>query len=134
MAETEFKVVVNDVKTGKSYNVSVTGNHTKSLLNKKLGEVVDGNFLNLPGYKLMITGGSDATGSPMRKDLPGNKKRNLLVSDSLGFHEIYRGERRRVGLRGNTISAEIVQVNMKITEYGPKSIEDSFAATEAPSE
>lgn len=132
----EFKTIVNDVKTGKSYNVTVSGHHANSLNGKNIGEVVDGIFVGLPGYKLKVTGGSDRTGVPMRSDLPGNKKRRLLLSDGLGFHEIYKGERRRVSIRGSTISPDIIQVNLMITEYGPKSIEESFApaAEETPAE
>lgn len=123
----EFKAIVNDVKTGKSYNVTVSGHHANSLNGKNIGEIVDGIFVGLPGYKLKITGGSDRNGTPMRSDLPGSKRKKLLLSDSLGFHEKYPGERRRVAIRGSTISGEIVQVNLAITEYGPKSIEESLA-------
>ena len=128
----EFKAIINDVKTGKSYNVAVSGHHANSLIGKNVGEVIDGIFVGLPGYKLKITGGSDGNGPPMRKDLPGNKRRMLLMSESLGFHEKYPGQRRRVAIRGCTISSEIVQINMAVSEYGPKSIEDTMA--EAPSE
>jgi len=123
----EFKAIVNDVKTGRSYNVTVSGHHANSLNGKSIGEIVDGIFVGLPGYKLKITGGSDGNGTPMRADLPGNKRRNLLLSDGLGFKEIYKGERRRVAIRGSVISNEIVQVNLAIAEYGPKSVEESFA-------
>jgi small subunit ribosomal protein S6e len=126
----DFKTIVNDVKTGKSYNVAVSGHHANSLIGKSIGEVVDGIFVGLPGYKLRITGGSDGNGTPMRKDLPGSKKRKLLLSDGLGFHEVYPGERKRTAVRGATISAEIVQINMAIEEYGPKSVEESFAPEE----
>ena len=128
----DFKAIINDVKTGKSYNVAVSGHHANSLIGKNVGEVIDGIFVGLPGYKLKITGGSDSNGTPMRKDLPGNKRRMLLMSESLGFHEKYPGQRRRVAIRGCTISSEIVQINMAVSEYGPKSIEDTMA--EAPSE
>ena len=128
----EFKAIINDVKTGKSYNVTVSGHHANSLIGKNVGEVIDGIFVGLPGYKLKITGGSDGNGTPMRKDLPGNKRRGLLLSEGLGFHEKYPGQRRRVAIRGCTISSEIVQINMAVSEYGPKSIEDTMA--EAPSE
>ena len=128
----DFKAIINDVKTGKSYNVAVSGHHANSLIGKNVGEVIDGIFVGLPGYKLKITGGSDGNGTPMRKDLPGNKRRMLLMSESLGFHEKYPGQRRRVAIRGCTISSEIVQINMAVSEYGPKSIEDTMA--EAPSE
>ena len=128
----DFKAIINDVKTGKSYNVAVSGHHANSLIGKNVGEVIDGIFVGLPGYKLKITGGSDGNGTPMRKDLPGNKRRGLLLSEGLGFHEKYPGQRRRVAIRGSAISSEIVQINMAVSEYGPKSIEDTMA--EAASE
>ena len=124
----EFKAIVNDVKTGKSYNVTVSGHHANSLDGKNIGEIVDGIFAGLPGYKLQITGGSDKTGTPMRADLPGKKKTDLLLSDGFGYHEVYHGERRRIAQRGSAISSDIVQINMKVVEYGGKSIEDTLAA------
>jgi len=124
----EYKAIVNDRKTGKSYNVTVSGHHANSLDGKNIGEIIDGIFVGLPGYKLKITGGSDKTGTPMRADLPGKKKIHLLLSDGLGFNENYHGERKRVGTRGSAISSEIVQINMVITDYGPKSIEDLMAS------
>ena len=133
----DFKVIVNDVKTGKSYNVAVTGHHANSLIGVSIGEVVDGVFVGLPEYKLQITGGSDKNGTPMRGDLPGNKRVKLLLSDGLGFHEVYHGERKRVAIRGKTISDAIVQVNMKVVEYGSKTIEEILNPApegEAPAE
>ncbi len=133
----DFKVIVNDVKTGKSYNIAVNGRHADSLIDTCIGEVVDGVFVGLPEYKLQITGGSDGNGTPMRGDLPGKKRVKLLLSDSLGFHERYHGERRRVAIRGNTISPEIVQINMKVVEYGPKTIDEILNPApegEAPAE
>lgn len=124
----EFKAVINDVKTGKSYNVAVTGHHANSLIGVNLGEIIDGVFVGLPGYKLKISGGSDGNGTPMRKDVPGNRRRSLLLSDSIGFHEKYPGQRKRTAVRGSAISSEIVQINMVVAEYGPKSIEETMAA------
>ena len=109
----EFKAIVNDVKTGRSYNVTVSGHHANSLIGVNIGEVVDGIFVGLPGYKLKVTGGSDGNGTPMRSDLPGNKRVKLLLSDSKGFHEKYPGQRKRVAIRGSAISAEIVQINVR---------------------
>ena len=126
----EYKAVVNDKKTGKSYNMTITGHHANSLTGKCVGEIIDGIFVGLPGYKLQITGGSDGNGTPMRKDLPGNRRRMLLMSEGLGFHEKYPGQRKRTAIRGSAISAEIVQVNMAVVEYGPKSIEECLNPTE----
>ena len=129
----DFKAIINDVKTGKSYNVAVSGHHANSLIGKNIGEIVDGIFVGLPGYKLKITGGSDNTGVPMRGDMPGNKRRKLLMADGQSFHEKYPGQRKRVAIRGATISSSIVQINMAVAEYGPKSIEECLNP-EAPAE
>jgi len=129
----DFKAIINDVKTGKSYNVAVSGHHANSLIGKNIGEIVDGIFVGLPGYKLKITGGSDDTGVPMRGDMPGNKRRRLLMADGQSFHEKYPGQRKRVAVRGATISSSIVQINMAVAEYGPKSIEECLNS-EAPAE
>jgi len=127
----DFKVVVGDVKTGRAHKVTVSGHHANSLVGKNIGEIVDGIFVGLPGYKLKITGGSDRNGTPMRKDLPGNKRRKILLSNGLGFHEVYPGERRRKALRGATISSEIVQINMAVAEYGPKPIAEILTPPKA---
>ena len=129
----EFKAVVNDKKTGKSYNVAVSGHHANSLIGITIGETVDGVFFGLPEYKIKITGGSDSDGTPMRKDLPGNKRVRLLLSDGKGFKERYHGERKRTSIRGNAISEAIVQINAVIEEYGSKSIEECLNP-EAPAE
>ena len=130
----ECKAGVNDKKTGKSYNVTVSGHHANSLIGKNVGEVIDGIFVGLPGYKLKITGGSDGNGTPMRKDLPGKKRVPLLLADGLGFHERYHGERKRVAARGSAISSEIVQINMVVAEYGPKPIEELLNGGEEKTE
>ena len=62
----EFKVVVNDIKNGKSHQVQVSGHHANSLIGKKIGDEVDGIFISLPGYKLKVTGGTDKNGFAMR--------------------------------------------------------------------
>ena len=120
----EFKAVINDVKTGKSYQVPVAGHHANSLIGKKIGDVVDGVFVSLPGYKLTIAGGSDKDGVPMRADLPGVRRKNILLSDGIGFAAPSDGMRRRKLIRGNTISPETTQINMTISAAGSKSIEE----------
>jgi len=91
----EFKIVVNDTKTGKSHNILVSGHHANSLIGKKINDEVDGIFVSLPGYKLQITGGTDKNGFPMRKDLPGTTRRRLLLSESLGLNQKIPGYEKR---------------------------------------
>jgi len=119
----EFKVVVNDIKNGKSHQVQVSGHHANSLIGKKIGDEVDGIFISLPGYKLQVTGGTDKNGFAMRKDFPGIGRRRLLLSKSLGFKSKENGLRKKKSVRGNTINQDVVQINVKVTKYSSKPIE-----------
>ncbi|RLF28206.1 MAG: 30S ribosomal protein S6e [Thermoplasmata archaeon] len=119
----EFKVVINDPKSGRSHQLQVTGHHANSLIGKKIGDEVDGIFVSLPGYRLQITGGTDKDGFPMRRDLPSSSRRRLLLSKSIGYRPKEKGKRKKKTVRGNTISQDIVQINMKVTKYSSKPIE-----------
>ena len=119
----EFKVVVTDIKNGKSHQVQVSGHHANSLIGKKIGDEVDGIFISLPGYKLKITGGTDKDGFSMRGDLPGMGRRRLLLSESKGFKARENGMRKKKSVRGNTVNQEIVQINMKVVKYSSRPIE-----------
>ena len=130
----EFKIVVNDTKTGKSHNILVSGHHANSLIGKKINDEVDGIFVSLPGYKLQITGGTDKNGFPMRKDLPGTTRRRLLLSESLGFKPKDSGVRKKKSVRGNTINQEVVQINMKVVKHSSRSIEDIIKVEEKKEE
>ena len=120
----EFKVVVNDTKKGKSHNIQVSGHHANSLIGKKIGDEVDGIFVSLPGYKLLITGGTDKNGFAMRGDLPGIARRRLLVSNGKGFKAREEGMRKKKSIRGNTINQDVVQINMKVIKFSSKPIEN----------
>jgi small subunit ribosomal protein S6e len=120
----EFKAIIADPKKGKTYQTVVSGHHANSLIGKKIGDEFDGIFVSLPGFKLILTGGSDKNGFPMRKDIHGMKRTKILVSKGLGFNPDKQGMRKRKTLCGDTISPDIVQVNMKITHHGSKSIDN----------
>jgi len=124
----EFKVVVNDVEHGKSYNIPVTGHHANSLIGKKINDEVDGIFVSLPGYKLQITGGTDKNGFPMRPDIPGSIRRRILLSKSLGYNPSEQGKRVKKSVRGNTINQDVVQINMKVIKPSAKPIEELIKA------
>src|SRR3990172_8456914 len=91
----EFKAVVNDPKAGKSYQRAISGHMASALLGKKIGDEVDGLFVQLPGYKLQITGGSDKDGFPMRGDLTGPPRRGGLVRGGGGVHPPRPAPRQR---------------------------------------
>jgi len=120
----EFKVVIADPKKARSYQVEIKGEKAERLLGKKIGDIIDGEIVGLPGYKLEIRGGSDKDGFPMRPDIHGPVRVRVLLSGPPGFHPREKGERRRKTVHGNTISEDIVQVNTKIVEYGDKPVEE----------
>ena len=122
----EFKAVIADPKSGRTYKKDISGQFANALVGRKLGEEIDGLFAGLPGFKLVITGGSDKDGFPMRRDIPGPRRRRILLSGGVGFHPPRSGMRKKKTVRGNTISPDTLQLNLKITVRGPKSIEDAF--------
>ena len=156
----ELVAVVNDTNpksNGKAYSVKISGNNHSQLLGKKIGDIVDGIFVGegdqtLSGYKLQITGGSDKTGTPLRRDLEGGSRQSILVTASTGFkgHSLvfknkggekkrfrYKpdGLRRRRNFRGNPITQDTRQINLKVVESGKKTLNAILAAeAEAASE
>lgn len=128
-----FKIVVSDPKERKAYQKEVD-QKASGLIGRKIGEVVPGDLLGLNGYKLEITGGSDKQGFPMRKDVEGTARKKILLSGPPGFHPERKGQRKRKSVRGNTISSEIVQVNMKVVEYGKKSLAELFGVKKEETE
>ncbi|MFA5895714.1 MAG: 30S ribosomal protein S6e [Thermoplasmata archaeon] len=122
----EFKAIIADPKIGKTYKRDITGHYANALVGKKVGDDVDGLYVGLPGYKLKVTGGSDKDGFPMRPDLPGPRRRQLMLSGGVGFHPVRPGMRKKKTVRGNTISPDILQLNLKIVQRGPKSVDDAW--------
>ncbi len=120
----DFKLVVSDPKSGKAYNIDVTGAKSNKFVGKPIGSEVEGDAAGLPGYTLMITGGSDKDGVPMRKDLPGQVRRRILVSGGTGYHPVSDGMRKRKLLRGAEVSGELVQLNAKVVGYGEKPLDE----------
>lgn len=112
----KFKIIVSDPETGKSRSVEVEGTRAVPLIGRKLGEVIDGSVIGMSGHQLKITGGSDKDGFPMRPNVHGGVRVSVILSEGVGFQPSQRGERQRKTLRGNVITEDIVQINMKIVE------------------
>jgi|SRR3989344_3056593 len=100
---------------------------------KKIGDTLEGSLLGLEGYKLVITGGSDKSGFPMKKDIEGQGKKRMLVYPGFGFSGLkkikklkfrHEGMRRRKSTRGNVVSTETAQINCKVVETGAKPFDE----------
>lgn len=110
----KFKVIISDPESGTSKVVELEEARAAPLIGRKIGEIVDGSIVDFPGKKVQITGGSDKDGFPMRPNVHGGVRRQVILSGGVGFNPRQEGERRRKTVRGNVITDEIVQVNMKI--------------------
>ncbi len=127
----KFKVIVSDPETGTSKVVELEESRAVPLIGRRIGEVIEGAMLDLPAHKLQIVGGSDKDGVPMRPDVHGGVRRNIILSGGVGFNPKSGGERKRKTVRGNVITDEIVQVNTKIVEKPKKPKEEKPAAEPA---
>ena len=119
----KFKVIVSDPENGTSKVVELEEARAVPFIGRRIGEAVDGAVVDLPAHKLQIMGGSDKDGVPMRPNVHGGVRRNVVLSGGVGFNPQDDGERRRKAVRGNVITDEIVQINTKITEKPKKSAE-----------
>jgi len=132
-----FKFVVNEA--AKTFQVEKDQGDCP-VFGKKIGDVISGDFLGLSGAELKITGGSDKDGFPMRKDVEGVSRRNIVLTKGIGFSGSFRGKkkikrphdgaRKRKTVRGNTIAADVIQINCSITKKGEKSAAEVFGKSE----
>ena len=125
-----FKIIIANPETSQSQSVELEGSRAVPLIGRRLGEVIDGSVVGISGSKIRITGGSDKDGFPMRPDVHGGVRIKVILSDGVGFRSSRKGGRKRKTLRGNVITEEIVQINMKVveskSEKGAKRSEEVF--------
>jgi len=117
----KFKVIVSDTATGTSKVVELEGARAVPFIGRKIGETLDGAVVDLPAQKIQITGGSDKDGIPMRPNVHGGVRRDIVLSGGVGFNPTKPGQRKRKTVRGNVITDEIVQINAKIVGQPKKS-------------
>lgn len=115
-----FKLVLSDPKTGKSEASEIKDANAQALIGRKIGEVLDASAIGLAG-KIMITGGSDRAGFPMRGDTLGGGKNYVLLTRGVGFRTKEEGAKKRKLVRGGMISEESYQINAKRVEEPAKS-------------
>jgi small subunit ribosomal protein S6e len=118
-----FKVVINEPSTRRSYQLDVDQAKAQGIIGKKIGDEFDGSVMGLNGYTLEIRGGTDKDGFPMHPSLKGQGKVKLLLSGKPGFYPRLKGQRKRKMVRGNTVTQEIVQLNVKVVKAGTEPLE-----------
>jgi small subunit ribosomal protein S6e len=121
----DFKVVVSDPDTGRTYQTEVDGQDANRFLGRELGDEVDGGAVGLSGFTLELTGGSDQAGRPMRADVSGAGLTRILTTGGVGYKPTRDGERKRITVRGREISDEVAQVNATVVS-GEGDVADAF--------
>lgn len=125
-----FKFVINDSKTKRSCQVEVDQSKAADLIGKKIGEEFNGDILDMSGYVLQITGGTDKDGFPMHSGLKGQGRKKMLLSGLPAFKPYKNGMKKRKTVRGDTVSDAIVQINAKVVKAGDKPVEKLLAKKE----
>jgi len=127
-----FKFEIADPKAKRTYHFEA---ESETIMGKTIGEKVNGEDISpqLAGAEFEITGTSDKAGFPGFKSIEGPNLKRVLLTKGKGMHEKKRGLRLRKTVRGNVISSDIAQINLKLTKPGAKSLAEMLGK-EAKSE
>ncbi len=99
-----------EISPSKAFQLVLDDERSRRLLGMRIKDEISASIIGLKG-KLVITGGTDNSGFPMRPDIPGGAKKRVLLSGPPGYRPTRKGERKRKTVRGNLITEDIVQVN-----------------------
>lgn len=85
------------------------------LVGVRIGNIIDSSTIGIPGGKFKVTGGSDKSGVPMRADVHGGVRKYVLMSEGVGAKNLEGGRIRKM-VRGNMVTEEIYQLNIRLVE------------------
>ena len=145
-----FKINIG-TKSGKTYKLETDA---KSLEGKELHQKISGKELDLApelkeleNYEFEIAGASDKAGFTALESVPGTGLKGVLLSYEKGMKKrskregkkkrsdyAPKGLRLRKTVRGKVISADIIQINLKIIKEGKKPLEEIFPEQNKPKE
>jgi len=132
-----FKINLS-TKEGKTFKLE---SESESLIGKRLHDNIQGNDVSpdLSGYEFEVTGASDKAGFTSMKEVEGIGLTKMLLSYEKGMKKRPKKEgkgkrsknrpkglRLRKTVRGNTISEDIVQINLKVLKEGGKKLGEIF--------
>jgi|AntRauTorckE6833_2_1112554.scaffolds.fasta_scaffold100093_1 small subunit ribosomal protein S6e len=110
----------------------ITVDDAKGLQGLKIGQTFKGELIDKTGYEFEITGGSNKSGLPMRRDVDGTAQRRVLLTGGVGYKPKRRGLRVRKSVAGNTVGLRTSQLNVKVTKAGKESLTEQPEAEEEP--
>lgn len=137
----ELRLVIGDPQSKKTFQKVVSGDEASKFYGKKLGETFRGELVDLKGYELQITGGSDASGFPMRKGIHSQGRAKILTAPGVGYTGIKKnkkktrlrhgGLKRKKTVRGEVVADDIAQLNCKVVKAGEVALTEVFKKPEA---
>jgi len=121
---------------------------SEAWVGRKIGEKIKGSEISadFEGYELEISGTSDKAGFPGKKDEEGSNLKRVLLTEGWGcwrepkglrkqpIKRMPKGLRLRKTVRGNTISRDTIQINLKVLKSGSKKLVDIFPEQNKPKE
>lgn len=130
-----FKINISE--KGKTFKLETD---TEFLVGKKIGDKVEGREIKkeLENCELEITGTSDKAGFPGKKDVEGTALKGVLLKKGFSMktrprkegkgkkRRLLKGLRLKKTVRGNTISRDTIQINMRVLKSGEKKLEEIF--------
>ncbi len=133
-----FKFNISD--KGKTLKIEA---ESEELIGRKIGESISGSEVSkeLAGYELEITGTSDIAGFPGKKDVEGSNLKRVLLTKGFSLKtkpkglkkkpvRMLKGLRFKKTVRGNTISKDTIQINLKVKKQGSKKFEEMLPKKE----
>jgi small subunit ribosomal protein S6e len=117
---------------------------SEALIGKTIGETIQGSQIGaeLAGYELQITGTSDKSGFPGKKEIEGPELRKALLTKGFSLKrkpkgltkktkKASKGLRMKKTLRGNTISSSTIQINTIVKKEGTTAFDSLVPKKEA---
>jgi small subunit ribosomal protein S6e len=129
-----FKAVIG-TKDGKSVQKDIVDPQSNFFIGKSIGAKISGSDIGFEGYEFQLTGGSDACGFPMRREIPGTLRKKIFAASGVGLKKQGKGIRVRKTVCAGTIHDKISQINIKVLKTGKAPlVEAAPAATEEKKE
>lgn len=124
-----FKLVISDPKSGFTWQKEIKDQQAQPFIGLNIGENINGDQIDLPGYELQITGGSDYCGFPMRKGILGIRKK-IKSKGGVGFRIKKKGMQLRKTVCAHKIHDKITQINLKVVKEGTKTLAEILGPKE----
>ena len=127
---------INVAYKGKTFKVET---EDEKLVGSSIGDKIKGEEISedLTGYEIEITGTSDKAGFMGSPEIDGPDLHKVLLGYGRGMHKKPKGEKKtnkrpkglrlRKTVRGEVISEELSQINLKVITQGKKTLKDIFA-------